>query len=221
MVHLALGPGQDGVVVGEHGAARRLAEELPVDPADAGDQPVGRRVRHEVVDAPPGPLCRDDQSAVLLEEPGSHRSSMFSRAVRRPPACRRAVASCRPASVVVATRAASSANSGTHVVGRDRGHVGARCRSTDLRPSPLGHHGKDVSGLHGCAGCHRHRVDPAGRGGCDDVLHLHGLEDGDGAPGAHDVARFDLDPQDDAGERRHEGHRDGIVSSLGGHGIDS
>ena len=53
MVHLALGPSQDGVVIGQHGApGLAVVEALAVDPADAGDEAVGGGAVDQVVEIP-------------------------------------------------------------------------------------------------------------------------------------------------------------------------
>ena len=71
VVHLALGAGQDGIVVRQHGAAGPfVVEEVAVDPPDAGHQAVGRRVGDEVLGAAARPLGGDDEAAVLLEAVG-------------------------------------------------------------------------------------------------------------------------------------------------------
>ena len=57
---------------------------MAVDPADAGDQPVGRRALDQVVERAPPPLRGDGQRPVLDERAGVDRSSTFSRAVRWP-----------------------------------------------------------------------------------------------------------------------------------------
>ena len=66
----ALGAGEDGVVVGEHGAGARLAEELAVDPGGAADQAVGRRLRDQVLDLAAAALGGDREAAVLDEGAG-------------------------------------------------------------------------------------------------------------------------------------------------------
>ena len=85
VVEDALRAGQHGVVVGHH-----RDRERPVDGAGAGDQPVGRR-------RPPqsSTLRRLDCAATAkapysVKLPASSRSAMFSRAMRRPAAWRRA-----------------------------------------------------------------------------------------------------------------------------------
>ena len=68
VVHVALGAGQHGVVVGDHHAAGGVrAEFFRVDGGDAGDQAVGRRVADEVVDLAPPALRGDRQRAVFDE----------------------------------------------------------------------------------------------------------------------------------------------------------
>ena len=133
--------------------------------------------------------------------PGSHRSSMFSRAVRRPPACRRSVASGRPASRVASTRARSSASSG-----RIPPLSGTRPASPSLGDGG-GTRSDSISERSTSPACtasprrHGHRVDAAGRGGLDHVLHLHGLEHDEQGPGGHLVSRRHGDPEHGAGER--------------------
>ena len=66
VVHVALGAGQHGVVVGDHHAAGGFGAELVrVHGGDAGDQAVGRRVLDEIVDLAPPPLRGDRQRAVF------------------------------------------------------------------------------------------------------------------------------------------------------------
>ena len=205
VVHLALGAGQDGVVVGEHRAACLGAEELPVDPAEAGHQPVRRRVGHQVVEAAPGPLRRDDQAAVLLEAPrvaqvldvlaGGAAAAGVAPLRRRRPA--RVGRRRHPGQELGQLRA--------HAVGR----LGPRQLLVGLgRPRRFGHGGQDVAGLHGRAGRHRHRVDAARCGRHHHVLHLHGFEDHDRGPGSHAVPRCHLDRHHGPGEGCHERHRD-------------
>ncbi len=50
VVQRPLGPGEHGVVVGHHDAAgTRVIEDIAVDPADAGDHPVGRGITDQVL----------------------------------------------------------------------------------------------------------------------------------------------------------------------------
>ena len=66
VVHVALGAGQHGVVVGDHHAAGGIrAEFFRVHGGDAGDQAVGRRVADEVVDLAPPALGGDRERAVF------------------------------------------------------------------------------------------------------------------------------------------------------------
>ena len=52
VVHLALGAGQDRIVVGQRRRSGTVpVEEVAVDPPDAGDQAVGRRVGDELLGA--------------------------------------------------------------------------------------------------------------------------------------------------------------------------
>ena len=99
VVHLALGAGQDGIVVRQHGAARPfLVEEVAVDPADAGDEAVGRRVGDEVLGAPARPLGGDDEPAVLLE--GVRVAEVLDVLPRRPAPARVPALGCRRTSRV-------------------------------------------------------------------------------------------------------------------------
>ena len=68
MTEIALGPGQHGVVVGQHGAGAALgAEQIAVDARGARHQPVGGCARDQVVEVPPEPLGGDGEPAVLDE----------------------------------------------------------------------------------------------------------------------------------------------------------
>ena len=96
VVHLALGAGQHGIVVRQHGTARPFSvEEVTVDPTDAGDEAVGGRVGDEVLGAAARPLGRDDEPAVLLEAAGV--AQVLDVLPRRPPADARAGARWPPA----------------------------------------------------------------------------------------------------------------------------
>ena len=84
VVHLALGAGEDRVVVRQHGAARPFRlEEVTVDAPDPGDQAVGGRAGHEVLGAAARPLGGDDERAVLLEATGV--AQVLDVLARRPP----------------------------------------------------------------------------------------------------------------------------------------
>src|SRR6185312_1443742 len=66
VVHVALGAGQHGVVVGDHHAAGGIRAKLfRVYSGDAGDQPVGRRVANEIIDLAPPALGGDGERAVF------------------------------------------------------------------------------------------------------------------------------------------------------------
>src|SRR6185295_15687523 len=66
VVHVALGPGQHGVVVRDHHAAGGIrAEFFRVHGGDAGDQAVGRGVADEVVDRAAAALGGDGERAVF------------------------------------------------------------------------------------------------------------------------------------------------------------
>ena len=68
VIHVALGAGQHGVVVGDHHAAGVVRTELVrVDRGDAGDQPVGGRVMDQIVELPPAALGGDRQRSVFDE----------------------------------------------------------------------------------------------------------------------------------------------------------
>ena len=68
--------------------------------------------------------------------PASHRSAMFSRALRRPSACRRVMASGRAASVVRAWRSSTRCRSGRTVV-RRRADAGSAGCGEGAPPSAL------------------------------------------------------------------------------------
>ena len=207
VVHLALGAGQDGIVVRQHGATRPfIVEEVAVDPPDAGHEAVGRRVGDEVLGAPARPLGRDDEAAVLLE---AARGRTGPRCSPGPCAARRR-AGARwppddPSSRVAATRARSSSSSGrTTSAGR---------ASRPPRPPPSPSDGRvvlvdpheHVPGLHGVADGHRDGRHGPGRRRLDDVLHLHGLEhEQDGSRPATWSPGRDVHAEHGAGE----GHRE-------------
>ena len=68
MAEGALGAGEDGVVVGEHGAGGAVAEEIAVHPSRPGDQAVGRAslaIRSSTLTAP---ALRGDRVAAVLDE---------------------------------------------------------------------------------------------------------------------------------------------------------
>ena len=65
-----LRPGQDRVVVGEHRAGGRLAEELPVDARGAGDEAVGGGALDQVLELAAAALGGDREAAVLDEGSG-------------------------------------------------------------------------------------------------------------------------------------------------------
>ena len=192
VVHLALGAGQDGVVVRQHGAA------IAVDATDAGDEAVGGRVGDEVLGAAARPLGGDDEPAVLLEAPGV--AQVVDVLPRRPPAG--PVAALGGGGTPGVERG-GDARPQLGQLGPDTrgGRVGGggRWRHVDLR---RGDADEDVPGLHGIAGAHQDRVDDARRGGLDHVLHLHGLEHDEDGAGGDPVAR----PHDHPGDGAGEGH---------------
>ena len=191
VVHLALGAGQDGVVVREHGAAGPfLAEEVAVDPADAGDEAVGRRVGDEVLGAAARPLGRDDEAAVLLE---AARVAQVLDVLpgRPPPAGVPALGGRRAAGVEGGQRRrlrARPARDGPRRPARGPFVGCGRAPARGRRRTGL------VLGRSGAARPRSGRRRPAAtatephrprRGGLHDVLHLHGLEhDEDGAGAA-------------------------------------
>ena len=161
VVHLALGAGQDRIVVRQHGAARPfLVEEVTVDPPDAGHEAVGRRVGDEVLGAAArplggdrparrtprscpgrrGPRCSPAPSAAHRRAGARWRRTVPDRAWRpRGPAARPA-RGARPPAGSASTRAR------TVLVAQGR-------RS---RPSRV-IRDEHVPGLHGIAGCHQAR----------------------------------------------------------------
>ena len=220
VVHLALGPGQDRIVVRQHGTASSLvAEEMPVHPADACDEAVGGRVGAQVVLVAAGALGGYDEGAVLLEAAGVAQVLDVL--------ARRAAAGGVPAfGGSGAARIEGRRLAGTHYrqlrpfglrarVGAFGEVAGARRTIKRRRVERARSDGQEeVPGLHGIAGGHRHRVDPARRGGLDHMLHLHGLEHDEDRARRHGVAGRHLDAQDGAGEGgrdvggcRQPGHR--------------
>src|ERR1019366_8606892 len=67
VVHLTLGAGENRVVVRENRHGGALSEEVAVDPADAGDEAVGRRAPQQPVELPPASLSGGGGPAVLVE----------------------------------------------------------------------------------------------------------------------------------------------------------
>src|SRR5664280_2309118 len=87
VVLLALGTGQHGVVVGEHRTRRTLVDEAaPVDPGEAGHQPVGRRPLDQLLERAPGPLGGNGIGPVLGE--AARVAEVVDVLPRRPPAAR-------------------------------------------------------------------------------------------------------------------------------------
>ena len=212
VVHLALGAGQDGIVVRQHGAARPfLVEEVTVDPPDARNEAVCGRVGDEVLGAAARPLGCDDEPAVLLEAAGV--AQVLDVLPRRPaPARVPALGGAGPSRIERGVHPGLQLGQlGPHTGGGRRWfHLSARC----LGPRPVGrlvHAQQHVAGLHRVPDGHGNGFDPARLGRLDHVLHLHGLEHDEDRPGAHPVAGRDVDPEHGAGERHRElvqaGHR--------------
>ena len=108
VVLLALGAGQDRVVVGDDRTSGvSVVEAVAVDAGGPADQPVGRGPLDELVEVAAPALGGDGESAVLGEAPLVDEVGDVSRAVRRPPSCRRATTSGRPASARRCRRANS------------------------------------------------------------------------------------------------------------------
>ena len=215
VVHLALGAGQDGIVVRQNRATRSfLVEEVAVDLADARHEAVGRRVRHEVLGAPARPLRCDDEAAVFLE------AAWIAQVLdvlpgRPPPAVVPALGGRRTTPVKRAGDAGAQLGElGTHATARrgDRVPIGAglfrgRCRG------PLGTRGRrlvlvdqeqHIPGLDRVRRRHGHGAHHPGRSGLDDVLHLHGFEHDENGPRLDLVPGADLHAEHGAGE----GHRE-------------
>ncbi len=161
----------------------------------------------EVLGAAARPLGGDDERAVLLEAAGvAQVLDVLAR--RAPPAGVPALGRLGPPGVAGRRHpGAQLGELGADLVGRRRGGAGGG----DGGPVGLGQREEDVPGLHGIAGGHRHRVDAAGRGGLDHVLHLHGLEHDELGAGGHVVSGRHGDPEHGAGEGRPQlgqpGHR--------------
>ena len=111
-------------------ATRSAPNSVAVDAADAGDHAVGRRVARSGRRACGGCVCAATASAPYsMKLPASHRSAMFSRAVRRPSAWRLATASGRAASSVSAWRSSGSLQVGAQAsLSSAAGTVGCRGR---------------------------------------------------------------------------------------------
>jgi hypothetical protein len=93
VVAKSLRPREHRRVVRQHGGLAALRREhRAVDAAQARDHAVGRRVAHQVVLARRPRCAATARAPYSLKLPSSHRSAMFSRAVRRPSACRLATA---------------------------------------------------------------------------------------------------------------------------------
>ncbi len=206
VVHLTLGPGQDRIVVRQHGAARPFViEEVPVHPADAGDEAVGWRVRPQVFGVAARTLGGHDQAAVLLE--AARVAQVLDVLARR--AAAGGVATLGGGR---AARIEGAGFAGSHLrqfgsFGLQAGVGGAGAGTGVGRRRVVcarGHGEEEVPGLHGMPRGHRHRVDAARRGCLHHMLHLHRLEhDEEGARG-HGVAGFHLDAQHGAGEGRRD-----------------
>ena len=127
---------------------------------------------------------------------------MFSRAVRRPPACRRPVAAGRPASRVAVDPGAQLLELGAwHVARGGPGASAATGRPASRASSICNEH---VAGLHRVADGHGHRGHRPGRRRLDHMLHLHGLEQEQDGPRLHPVSGCDGHAEHGAGE----GHRE-------------
>ncbi len=171
-----LGPGQHGVVVGEHRAPGPSVVEgrSPLTRPTPATSPSAGRALDQLRQRPAAALGGDGQRAVLGEAPGSHRSSMFSRAVRRPWRWRRSTTSGRPASSVARCRARTSSRSG-RTASRSRVEIAG---GQTAPASPVGlDHGQPVPYGHQRTHLHGQRAHDAGHRGPDHVLHLHRLED--------------------------------------------
>ncbi len=184
---------------------------MPVHPRDAGDQAVGRGVRPQIRRVAAGPLRSHDQAPVLLE------AARVAQVVD-------VLARCAPAGGVPAlggchpTRIEGGGGAGPQLcqlrpfvlrvgvigVGVGQGSVASHACGHRRVVRARTHGEEEIPGLHGIAGGHRHRVDPARRGGPHDMLHLHGLEHEEQRARGDGVARRHLDAQDGAGERRRD-----------------
>ena len=192
MVALALGAGEDHVVVRHHHAARRLrSEALGVDGGDATDQPVGRGLGDQLRLGAAGPLGGIGEAAVLDQAP-------LVDEVRH----------------VLPRRAQAEDVALGHALGP--GGVGQRrlageeldqtVRSLRRRLSlDVGDHAhptpdhEEVALRHGVADRHDDLGDLHGLRCCDRVLHLHRLDERHDAVGAEGRTER-------RGERSHRAH---------------
>ena len=189
VVHLALGAGQDGVVVRQDGAAGPVRpKRSPLTRPMPATRPSAGRVGDEVFGAAARPLGRDDEAAVLLE--GAVVAQVLDvlpgrAAASRVPALGGGRAALvegggDPGAQLVQLGPATSPDSGAvddarRSIGglvdlRPRRSARARPRTAPRRPPPPD------------------GPPPSRRGGLDDVLHLHGLEHDEDGPGRHPVA---------------------------------
>ena len=182
VVHLALGAGQDGVVVRQHGTARTLGvEEVAVDPSDAGDEAVGRRVGDEVLGAAARPLGGDDEAAVLLEAvPVAEVLDVLARraAPARVPAPGRRRTS----------RVEGGGDAGPQLLELGAWHVagagGLFRRDGADRRRVLFHLHEHVARLYRVTDRHGHRGHRSGCRRLHHMLHLHGLQEEQDGPRA-------------------------------------
>ena len=190
VVEEALRAGQHGVVVGHDRDTRALGTELArIDAAGAGDQPVGRRVALQVVQAAPAALRRHREGAVLEQAAGVEQ--IVDVLARSAPALRMAPLHGLGAGLVAEQPAPVE-----HGL-----QIGARARRVGRRRGRRRHRGRDA-GLqldqqrafadhvaHGRAdGAH-----DAGFAGLQRHLHLHRLEQQQCLTGTHRLAHHHLD----------------------------
>jgi hypothetical protein len=203
VVHMALGAGQHGVIVGDHHAAGVMRTEFfRVDGGNAGDQAIRRRVLDEVVDLAPAALGGDRQRAVFDE--GTRIDQL------RDVFPRRSLIGLAPArdrrGAIGVERHGMPCDQfrqiGPDVVEIDCGFY-------------LGRVARDLGGFEKQDGLAVHQRHAASGGNLchlaavrcrDEVFHLHRLEDGDLLPRTNHIAFGHLDGDDGALQRRR--HRD-------------
>jgi len=204
VVHVTLGAGEHGIVVGNHHAARVLgAEFVGVDGGDARDQAVGRRVHDEIVDLAAATLRGDRQRAVFDERAVVDQ---LGDVLPRGALVGLAAALDRGRAVLIEGDGVAGDQFGEiradvieidglfldHVMGIDL------CRF-EIQDGLVLHQGDANTGDH-----LRHLAAVRRR---HQVLHLHGFEHGDLLAGAHEVAFPHLDRNDRALQRRGDGNR--------------
>ena len=197
VVLVPLRAGQHHVVV------RRHDDRVAVDAGDAADQAVGRGVADEVVEVAATPLSRNRERPVLDEGSGIDEVGqvLTGGALTASVAAANCVGPGRVPPELVAP-----------LDGGQIGSVGDRMSDIGVLRRVVLDQGRidrdqDLAGTHRVAHRHSNVDDLARHLGDDEMLHLHGLEHGEGLPGANTVAGDDFERDDSGLHRRHHGHQ--------------